>query len=80
MADFTKSFATTDGPASFSFHRIYTAKGIIYFISATGRSFRHFFHMEEREGSWKIVKAPKPPDWLLTYEKQLATVILTNQP
>jgi predicted dehydrogenase len=75
MMDFRKNINTTEGLVAFSFVRIYTSRGMIYFVSATGRTMRHHFHMEKRQGGWKIILAPKPPDFILQYEDQLAQVI-----
>jgi hypothetical protein len=77
--DFTKRIDIAEGIAAFTFIRIYTVRGVIYFVAVTGRSFRHYFHMEERGGSWKIVNAPKPPDWLYNYNEELAEAIIKNQ-
>lgn len=78
MADFTRKAKSAEGLLVFTFNRIYTVKGTIYFVSVTGQDRRHHFHMEERSGSWKIVEAPKPPDWLLQLEKELGETISQN--
>ncbi|RYZ26479.1 MAG: hypothetical protein EOO10_15440 [Chitinophagaceae bacterium] len=79
MADFTQKLDTTEGSAFFTFTRIYTVRGVIYFTAVTGRGFRHFFHMEERGGMWRIVESPKPPEWIYQYEEELARTILQNR-
>jgi hypothetical protein len=78
MLDFRKNVDTAEGVVAFSFVRIYTSRGMIYFVSATGRTMRHHFHMEERAGTWKIVQTPKPPEFILQYEEQLAQIIIEN--
>ena len=78
MMDFRTQVETAAGLVVFSFVRIYTSRGVIYFVSATGKEIRHHFHMQERAGTWRIVPAPKPPDWILQYEEQLAQAIKEN--
>lgn len=75
MADLIKRIDTEYGRLVFTFTKIYTVRGNIFFVSVFGRPLQHFFHMEERDGTWKIVKEPKPPDWLLKYEEELGKFI-----
>lgn len=80
MAEFTKQLQTDDGEhITFSFHKIYTVKGIIYFVTAFRNHLPINLHMESRDGSWHIVKAPRPPQWVLTHEEVLAKCIMDNQ-
>lgn len=39
----------------------------------------HDFAMEERDGAWKMVKTPLPPQWILQLEGQLQTMICAYQ-
>jgi hypothetical protein len=75
MADFVKKLDTPDGRLAFTFNRIYTVKGVSYFISVFRKSTPHFFHMESRDGTWRMVDAPKPPEWICQYENELANFI-----
>jgi hypothetical protein len=75
MADLVKRIGTKEGLLVFTFTRIYTVKGIIYFASASGRRSQHFFHMEKRDGTWKIVKAPQPPGWIMEHEEGLGNFL-----
>jgi hypothetical protein len=65
MMDFRVNLQITEGPMAFSFVRIHSKRGVIYFVSATGKGMRHHFHMEERMGRWKIIPVPKLPDLIL---------------
>ena len=79
MGDFTLGKRTAEGSIIFTFNRIYTTRGIIYFVSAAGYSTNTYFQMVESSGIWKIVLAPKPPDWVLQHEEELARAISSNQ-
>jgi hypothetical protein len=68
--------------AEFSFHRVYTTSGKQrYHISVkdvSGSSL--FFNMDQKEdGSWKIVDAPKVPEWIMELEPQLQHAILQSK-
>jgi 3-polyprenyl-4-hydroxybenzoate decarboxylase len=71
VADLVKRIGTEEGALIFTFTRIYTVKGPIYFAAVTGQRSQHFFHMEKRDGTWKIVKAPQPPYWIIEHEEEL---------
>jgi hypothetical protein len=66
--------------AEFFFNRIYTTSGNHFHVfvkDPTKQSF--FFNMEQTAtGSWKIINAPKLPDWILELEKQLETSIIEH--
>lgn len=79
MFDFRITVETAEGSVVFSFVRIYSTKGVNYFVSATGSGIRYHFHMEQKDGHWKIIPAPKPPDFILRCEEQLAQVIKEHQ-
>ena len=79
MADFIKKIETKSGLVVFSFTRIFTVKGVIYFTGVSGNGFRERFHMEEIEGAWKLVQIPRPPEWLFQYEEALSKAILDQQ-
>jgi hypothetical protein len=79
MADFTKRIRTNEGLVVFSFTRIFTVRGVIYFVLVTGNGSRERFHMEERMGQWKLVQIPRPPEWLFQYEGELGKAIQDSQ-
>jgi hypothetical protein len=78
MADLIKKIDTPDGLLVFSLTRIHTVNGLTYFAGVFGRSAHHFFLMEKRGGKWKIVQAPKPPDWIYSYEDELGKFLEEN--
>ena len=74
---FTKKLAIkTDFTPEFFFSRIYTAAGIHFHVSVIDQlgQFCHFT-MNEKNGSWRIVNAPKPPDWIIDTETALDEII-----
>jgi hypothetical protein len=75
MADFSGELETSEGLVQFTFSRIYTVNGPIYFTTAARGSVSHYFHMVKSEGGWKIALAPKPPNWVLDVEAELARII-----
>lgn len=76
MQNFTKRIAVEDFSLRFFFHKMYTVKGIGFHVSVIDKNNRScFFNMEEATGGWRIVNAPKLPDWLMQIEKQLADAI-----
>lgn len=75
MAEFNGELETTEGLVQFTFSRIYTVNGPVYFITAMRRTSTHNFHMVKNEGTWKIANVPVPPNWVLTCEAELARII-----
>lgn len=64
----------------FSFKRIHTPNGLPYYVSVIDTNGEVFsFNMKEDTGRWKIINAPKVPDWIIELEKQLANQILINE-
>jgi hypothetical protein len=64
----------------FSFKRIQTPNGLRYYVSVTdanGDAF--YFNMKEDSDRWKIINAPKVPDWIIELEKKLANLILIKE-
>lgn len=78
MADFSCELETSEGPVLFTFSRIYTVRGPIYFTTAARHSISHYFHMVKSAERWKIVHAPRPPNWVLECEDELARIIDAN--
>ena len=83
MQNFTRRIVVEGFSLRFFFHKMYTVKGISFHISVADRNNRsHFFNMEQSPSGWKIVNAPKLPDWLIKIEQDLAEAIeeeLANQ-
>jgi hypothetical protein len=64
----------------FFFSRVYTVAGVRYFVSVTDTERKSWlFNMQERNGEWQIINAPKVPDWIIDVEKQLEWAIYNNQ-
>jgi hypothetical protein len=76
MQSFTKRIIVEGFSFQFSFHRMYTVKGINFHISVVDKNNRsRFFNMEQTSKGWRIINAPKLPDWLMMIEKQLGAAI-----
>lgn len=82
MNDFSKRVKTEwNFVAEFFFHRLYSGSGDQrYHVSVKdrgGHSF--FFNMDQKSnGSWKIINAPKVPDWIMELEPWLQNAILES--
>jgi hypothetical protein len=63
----------------FFFNTIYKVNGSCYHVSVkdTERNL-WFFNMEARNGEWKIINAPKVPDWIINVEMRLVRAIYRN--
>ena len=64
-----------EGRLVFHFTSIFNVKGTLYFVTLTTPQRAIYFNMEKREREWKISLAPKPPDWVFKYEKELGKVL-----
>ena len=80
MQDFTKRIAIQEGfKPEFLFNQIYTVHGVRYYVSVKDKDRRTLaFNMEEKNGRWKIVDAPKVPDWIINIEDKLEEAILKS--
>lgn len=78
MQSFIKAIFTEGNTHIFYFDKIYTASGIKYHVSVRDTQQQFFFNIEEMEGGFKIIDAPKVPDWIMKIEKQLEEAILEN--
>ena len=76
MPNFTKRIRNLD----FSFKRIQTPNGLRYQISVRDTNGDVIsFNMKEHQDWWKIIDAPKVPDWIMELEKRLAKQIFINE-
>ena len=66
--------------AEFFFNRIYTVSGSRFHIFLKDHNKQSFFFNMDLDisGSWKIINAPKIPNWILDLEKQLETSIIEH--
>lgn len=80
MKDFSKRIKTGWGfIPEFFFHRVFTVSGNQrYYVSVNDREGHPvFFNMEQKNnGTWKIVDAPKVPEWIMDVEPVLNNIIL----
>ena len=60
---------------AFEFTRCYTPLGIQFYISVLERWTPYMFAVKERKEGWKIVDAPKVPQWIHDVEVQIADAI-----
>ena len=61
------------------FGKLHTPIGLKYFVDAvSGLDTKYSFMMEQNEGEWRIVSAPKMPDILLNIESALSAIIKYN--
>jgi hypothetical protein len=75
MPDPVKIIGTERGKLVFTFSKIYTVRGVIFFVSVIGRQSQTFFHMEKRDDRWRIVQAPLLADWVMEHEDELGKFI-----
>jgi hypothetical protein len=76
MQNFTKRLKTSFGNPEFFFNRIYTVKGIRYYMSVTDQNRQSFFfNIEMENNEWRICNDPVLPDWILALEKDLEQAI-----
>jgi len=81
MKDFASFIPVQDGlTAQFVFSALHTTSGSRYFVSVIGRNEQAYvFTMKLRDDhSWKIVDAPKLPQWIMAMESRLEEAILEN--
>ena len=66
---------------SFYFQRVLKTGGVRYYVSVADSNTRqhHFETAETFEGKWKIIDAPKVPDWIHSLEEELGKAILSNE-
>jgi hypothetical protein len=80
MPQFTKTIETPKGKLKFIFSRIYTVSGIRFHISVKEDRDTYFFNMEEKAGVWRIINAPKVPDWIMDLHTELGDAITKSNP
>lgn len=77
MLEFTQTLLIEDkGYLHFTFNSINSPQKQKFHVTVLTRGPQcHHFNMEENSGHWKIVAAPKPPDWILGLEPKLGLII-----
>jgi hypothetical protein len=83
MRDFSKPIPVEqDFTPEFLFQRLYTTSDLQkYHVSVSdGNGQSVFFNMEQGYNrKWKIIHAPKVPDWVANLERQLEDAIIENE-
>jgi hypothetical protein len=64
----------------FFFHKINMHKTNRYHISTIDQDNRDYsFDMEYNSNRWKIINAPKVPEWIMAIEKRLEEIIKARE-
>jgi len=79
MQSFSKTFfVPAQGTLNFLFTRIYTIKGMLYFVTVLDYRGRLYpFYMERKDGAWWVVATDALPSWVKEVERELSTAILS---
>lgn len=78
--DFSKSIIINRLETMFHFQKISLPKGSRYHITtdeANGPV--HSFDMEAPQGQWKIIDAPKVPEWIKSNEDKLIEILAIEE-
>lgn len=81
MGSFIKGFTIKGRSKDFSFIRVFTTNGVRYYVTVVdGHAKPYLFHMEKRsDNTWRIVDAPKVPEWIHHIEAELGKAIEVNE-
>lgn len=79
MDNFTQTLNTTKGDLEFSFIRVFTVNGPVYYVTVLYKLESYLFTMVLRDGQWKIVDAPKVPGWIHGVENAISLCIEENE-
>ena len=79
LDSFTKTLTTPKGNLEFSFIRVFTVKGAVYYVSVLYNLDSYLFTMVLRDGHWKIIDAPKVPGWIHGVEHSISLCIEENE-
>lgn len=78
--DFSRSISVDASTRTFSFHKINSTKGNRYHITTAGEDGQPYsFDMENNYGRWKIIDAPRVPDWVRLYEEKLVSLLVAAE-
>jgi hypothetical protein len=81
MPHFKKRLQTDFGSPLFHFNRLFTPRGVKYHVAVLDEEQHHvFFNMEVDKGHWRIIEAPKVPDWIKQLESELSQAIIDHKP
>jgi hypothetical protein len=81
MHCFTKRLNLESGfNPEFAFNKICMINSTYYHVSVNDKAGRnYYFTIEKIKGVWKIVDAPKAPDWIIAVEEILIQALFANQ-
>lgn len=78
MQEFTEKISADSLESwTFNFRRLYTGDKFVYYVyTGNGPEGEHAFTMTPKpSGDWRIINAPKVPDWIEKLETQLSAAI-----
>lgn len=81
MKDFARLIPVQNGlTAQFVFSALHSSSGSRYFVTVIGTDEQSYmFTMKPRDDkSWKIIDAPKLPEWIMAIEPKLEEAILEH--
>jgi len=77
MINFITSLSADGKSVEFHFDEVKTPGSIKFYVTAFDSSSQcTIFSMENKEGQWKIIEAPKPPQWIYLFEESLSEIII----
>ena len=80
MSDFKRAIPVKGhGRIIFEFIKINKVEHADYFITLNVKKENISFRMRKRSENWKIVDAPKVPDWIMDIESQLSDILVKKQ-
>ena len=63
----------------FSFTRLISVNEIMFYVTVFDKNLKScLFTMKQIKGEWKIIDAPKVPQWIHDVEKELENAIKEN--
>jgi hypothetical protein len=76
MPHFKKRLETAFGNLEFTFTGMVTPRGVRYYVSVLDTEDKVCsFSMVVKDGKWRIMHAPLPPQWLMKMESKLSKAI-----
>ena len=76
MHGFCKCLAVKTASIEFHFNPLYSTAGIRFYVSVMDDYLSYLFTMEEKQGEWRIIDAPKVPTWIHDMEEELSKAII----
>ena len=77
---FKRKHKTESSTLELKLIRVFTTSDIRYYVSMTGHAQKpYLFHMENKNGRWIIIDAPKLPQWIHSLQNDLEEYIVLNE-